>query len=396
MFGKWPARFTFEWHRRNVIAAATAVFLVFVYFWQLGSMTPGLGPGELANLQNSHSLHALYAHPANAPHNIFDWALIKTHHLRPLYFRAVSAVFAIIFIGCFYRVSASWFGPFIGWISTLLLATTPLVVVAGRNANTDIMFLAPAAIAAVYFWLTRSEKPSKIKLLTLSAAAALYLYTPGSIYLLLIGVIAIRATLAKIIKQYPAWLTAVSVLLIAVIAAPLVLACVHAPASIKTLLLVPSKSSLLAYASQVGWMAVGLVWQTGKHYDLQVGRLGFMSFAQSILAIFGLYAFWTRARSKIYGLLLLVALAIVGAGLSQQPGFMLTAVISVCILGAAGLRYLLIEWQGVFPRNPLPRSFAAVLVTAVTVMAMYYGVRYGLAAWPHSIAIRDAYMLKYH
>ena len=141
-------------------------------------------------------------------------------------------------------------------------------------------------------------------------------------------------------------------------------------------------------------MGLGLIWKTGVHHDLQIGRLAVLNLAEIALAVFGVYAFWSRARSKVAGLSLLVALSVLGAGLSGQLSLLLFSFIAVGLFMAAGLRYLLIEWQGVFPYNPLARGLALVLICLVSVANIYFGVRFSLVAWPHTLATKQVYMLK--
>jgi hypothetical protein len=67
---------------------------------------------------------------------------------------------------------------------------------------------------------------------------------------------------------------------------------------------------------------------------------------------------------------------------------------ALAILSAAGLRYLYIEWRSIFPRNPLPLSFALVIISLLVGLQVAYGLRYSLVAWPHLAATKQLYVLK--
>jgi hypothetical protein len=89
-----------------------------------------------------------------------------------------------------------------------------------------------------------------------------------------------------------------------------------------------------------------------------------------------------------------VILAILLAALQEDIAYLGLAVPALAIAVSAGLRYLYVEWRGIFPRNPVPKTFAMVLIAAVTLSQLYYGVNYCLHAWPNSTSVRNVYVLK--
>lgn len=382
--------------RPPLLALFTFASLILIYFWRLGSWVGGYSPAEAKTISLSHGLQSLLDNPINAPHNFFLYLLQKVNYTDPFLMRGVSAVLALIFIVCFYKIARSWFGPFIGWVSTLFMATTPLMILAGRSATADIMFLSPLAVAGIYFWITRSKEPSRLAYLALLIVSALALYTPGIVWLLILGVVVARSNLKKLIKAQPRWLNALGVLLGLLLLSPLGLTAVGQPQVILNLLMIPdSLPQVLTAIKTTAWMILGLFWQTGTHHDLQIDRLPLLNLTQTVLVIFGIYAFWSRARDKIYGLMAMGVIGVLGAGINDNVAFLLFALPPACLLAAAGLRYLHLEWQGVFPRNPLPRALAVVLMFALVGMNLYYGVRYSLAGWPYTVATKSTYVIKY-
>lgn len=384
-----------ETSQQLAIACGSLLFLLFIYFWSLGSLTAGMSSAEVQTRGLSSSGSLLYHHATNAPHNVLLYALIKLHHLGPLATRSVSATFAIVFIFCFYRAARSWFGRLTGWLATLLFATTPLVLLAGRSATPTIMFLGLLPVAAAYFWLVRSPHQSKAAYLSLFALAALSLYAPGVIYFLVLAFVAIAPSIKPLVKSFPRWLTWLGACLFLVILVPLVVSMILTPSSIRLYFLLPSHfPRVWTVLRNISWMFSGLVWRTGGHGELQLGRLGLANAAQLGLAVFGLAALWGRARAKCYALLAAIALSAILAGISNDYSVLLFAVAPICILAAGGLRYLFIEWHSIFPRNPIPRILAITLMCAVVAISVFYGLRYSLSAWPHSVATSDAYVLK--
>ncbi len=387
---------SFEPNKKNAITLLTIIFFVVIFFWRLGSLVPGLSSAEAANITASHSLRSLYAHPIGAPHNILIWLIFKLNHVSATYTRAVSAGFGLAFTVCFYKIARSWFGPMIGWLTTLLFATTPLVILAARSATTSVMYLDPLALLAIYFWLARRAAPSNLGLILLGLATLTCFYTPGGIYVLVIATIFGRAELSQLLEKYPRLLKWVLALGFLVALAPLSLASHHDHQVIRTLLLVPAHArDYGTWLSHVGWMALAIFWRSGTHGELQLSRLGILNLAQLLLAACGIYAFWSRARAKIYGLVAILALAIVGAGTTNNLAILLLSVAALLIFAGAGLRYLHIEWQSVFPRNPFPRVLAVILMSCAVIFSVFYGVKYSLLAWPHNVSTRNIYVLKY-
>jgi hypothetical protein len=141
-------------------------------------------------------------------------------------------------------------------------------------------------------------------------------------------------------------------------------------------------------------MLTGLFIKTGRTDSLIVARLPLLTILLVALMIFGIYAMWTAAQSKARWLALGVVYAIVAAGFNNDIVLLALGLPAIIIFAAAGLRYLYIEWRSIFPRNPVPKTFALVLIALVAMTQLYFGLRYALSAWPNTPATRAAYVLK--
>lgn len=393
---KLPAKkFSRKVTRGLVLGILSAALLVVIYCWRLGDITPGLSPAEVAARVSSSTLHNLQHHPLNLWHSLPQYGLQKLHRPGDFYMRLVSVVFGLAFIGCFYKISSSWFGKSIGWFSTFMFAFTPIVLLAGRSLTPTVMLLYPLAIGGAYLWLVRHPGLSKLRLVIFLAVVAGGLYIPGMIWLLILGGVLNRKNL-KALAQAAGIKTLLGCLaMIIVILVPLGWRLVDNPAIARDLALIPASwpgSGVIA--KSIAWAAAGLFWKTGSHADLIIGRLALLDVAQIILIIFGVYAMWHKARTKMYGLIALAVFGVLAAGLNQNIYLLLLSIPPLAILVAAGLRYLYIEWRGVFPNNPIPRSLALALMVAVVSIQMVYGIRYALVAWPHSVATHSLYVLK--
>ena len=379
---------------RFVLVIITVLFLAAIYCWHLSSMTPGMSPAEVASRTSSSSIQRIKDSPINAPHTLVQLGFQKLgRHNTTM--RFVSVLFALFFIACFYRVVSSWFGRSVGWFSTIIFAMTPIIIVAGRSATPDIMALAPLAIGAIYLWFTKQTVFSKPIFLILLTVLALSLYVPGMVWLLLIAAVVSRKSFKKILNATSRrWLIA-SLVLPLILIVPLIWRLVYEPSLIRNLTLVPAHwQSVWLTIKSIVWMGLGLVWRTGPTSPLIIGRLPLLDIAQIALALFGFYAMWRRARGKTYGLLTLIIFGVLVAGINANVNLLIYSLPAIGVLMAAGLRYLYIEWKGIFPLNPIPRGLAFFLILLLTAIQVLYGAHYGLVAWPHTVATHTSYVLK--
>jgi hypothetical protein len=100
------------------------------------------------------------------------------------------------------------------------------------------------------------------------------------------------------------------------------------------------------------------------------------------------------AKKKLLGLVLAVLFAVAVAGLNNRLTLLFLGLPALGILIAAGLRYLYIEWKGVFPHNPIPKSLALTLMTLLVGIQLVYSLTYTLAAWPQAPSTKINYMIK--
>ena len=380
--------------RYLVYYTCLAVGCFFLFLWRLGSLPDGLSPAEAAARSANRSISGILNDPTNAPQRLLQHLLASAGHGH-LWLRLSSAIFAIIFTACFYRLVAHWFGRSIGFFGSVLFVTTPLLVISSRQTSAEIMFLTPLAVMAAYAWMVRTDKYRPTAWITLSAVAALAIYTPGVIWWLLAAVVVCRRKIQALLVDLPRTQAAAGLGLWLVIILPIVISGVKDWKTLEDVALVPRHwPHIIPFIKDVGWMAAGLFARLPKHTPLVLGRLPLLDIAQTALLAFGVYAMLTAAKSKTYGLAAAVGLAVILAGLNDSPAILLLGLPALGIFCSAGLRYLYIEWKGIFPSNPLPKALAILLIAAAVAGHVLYGVRYSLIAWPRTMDTRNTYVLK--
>jgi hypothetical protein len=388
------------WPKRLISASSItyiliAGFLFGVFFWRLSSLTPGISAAELAEKSTSSSLSGIYHNPINAPHRLLEFVFIKLLPNGSLSLRLASAVIAVAIAFCFYKLSVSWFGRVIGLFGSLVFISLPLFIIAARQATPEIMYFSPVIVIWLFAWLIKSQKTKNLTWLSLLTVCGLLLYTPGLVWWLAGALIVCQKRLIVAIAKVPSWLSAVGGLLLLAIISPLIIYGASHLGIFRRLLLIPAAwAAPLTIAKQLGWMILALVAKTPHNNPLILGRVGLISVLSLALIVFGVYAMQIAARTKAAWIGLTIVFGILAAGINNDPALLALSLPGLAIFANAGLRYLYIEWRGIFPRNPVPKGFALVLIAAVVVSQMYFGIRYALVAWPHAKPTRQLYMLK--
>jgi hypothetical protein len=297
-------------------------------------------------------------------------------------------VFAIVFI------LWSWFGREIGLMGALLFIATPLFLIAARQGTSEIMYFCIAAIMAVYIW-TLWARNKDFGLISLFIVCAVALYTPGvAIWLAGAAIISRKKISDTLSLVNPPAMTA-AVLLSVLILAPMAFALISDWHIIKDLVPLPVHfAKPLIMVKETAWMALAVFFKTPYHTDFLLARLPILNIVQDALLVFGAYALWQAANKKLLSLSAGIIFAILAAGVNNDVGLLALAVPLLAVIVCAGLRYLYIEWLGVFPLNPVARGLAYTLLATIVIIQLLFGIRYAVVAWPDSSNTKSAYVIK--
>lgn len=365
--------------------------MVFVH---LGSRPGALSPAERAAATHNQSFHLIAKNPLNAPHDLLSLGLGKiSGSLFAL--RAASAIWGVVFIIVFFSITKSMFGQAIGLIGAVMLAATPLFLISSRQTSAEIMLAAPALIMALYFRTSRPAGDGVKALPFLIIFSCLMLYIPGMVWWLIGAAFVCRTKLESAFSSASKQRIYLSMAAGLAILVPLILAIASNWRLIKPLALVPSHfSSPLTELKNIGWMASAWFVKAPFHSPLLIGRLPLLNIVQDVLLVFGAYALFQAAKNKAWALVVAIIFATVAAGLNNNISLLLLGLPAAGLLFTTGLRYLYVEWRGVFPRNPAAKYLAIVLIVVIGAVQLLFGARYALVAWPHNVVTRETYVIK--
>jgi len=141
-----------------LVFLAVLVFVGVFFFWKLDTLTPGLGPDEIASRQASQNTVHILKEAVNAPYYLLQNALVNLSGNNILELRLASVLVGLIIIGCLYSVLKFWFGTVVAIFGLLIFAATPWVVLTMRSAGPNVMLLWPAVLLAAYLWAIRAKR----------------------------------------------------------------------------------------------------------------------------------------------------------------------------------------------------------------------------------------------
>jgi len=378
------------------VAVPFFVLLFFLYVWRLGTLVSGYSISEITTIRSSSSLSTIKNNPINAPHKLLQFVFQHFGHHGAIWMRSVSVFFAFIFFVSLFLILKKWFGNFIAFLGTTLLAATPWVVLIARSATADIMWLCPVLVIFGYAFLAKSQRWQSLAWLGLMFCLVVAIYTPGLVWFMIAAFALGWRQILDLINRTNFTAAVTGLVMFMLLVTPLGYGFYLHPSLIKDWLLVPhSIPALLILAKQAGWALASLAYRAKQHSNYMLGRMATLSITQSILALVGIYAMGKSAKRELFALLTLLAISLVAVSLNANPILMTLCLPALAIFDAAALRFLHLKWLRVFPLNPLPKTFAAVLISMLVFFQAGYALRYSLAAWPHSIETRKAYVLKY-
>lgn len=382
--------FSSKWRDFSLTLSALLVGWLTIYAWKLNRLLPGYSSNELSSINQSTSLHSIWANPIDAPYKILAYLGHLILH-NQVGIRIAGLIWAAIFICSFYLIASRWFGKMVGALSTLVLATTPVFIIAARSATPMIMAASLLPVAAVMLAIPKSEKPERLFYL-LAISAGISIYHPGLIWLLILLLILDRKAIMSAIKRLGLFSRFASVLTILASTAPLVYRFIVNPSFIKTFLALPQHwPNVIAILKNFIWGWLSLVWRAPYHVEWIIGRLSFFSVIEVALVVMGIFAMLRHARSKALAIVVFCGLGILVEAINGNLTFVVAVIPAILIFTAAGIRFLYYEWNSVFPFNPVPRSVANFAILAVLFVQILWGVRYALIAWPLSPATTHAY-----
>lgn len=302
----------------------------------------------------------------NLPYHLLQKGSIAIFGLSPLAIKLPSLLIAL-FVGVgFLLLLLRWFKQNVAVLASIIAVTASQFLIIAQDGTATIMLLFwPTLLLLTATYVSLNAKKSFWWKLLFFSAAALSLYTPLSIYVLIAMLVAailhphlrfmlLRLSVVKLI----ACIIVTSVLLV-----PLAWHILQAPGTALTLLGLPSEiPSWAMLLENIKYLAHALIGFTDPvmRDGVLLPLYGLSAAALMLLGVFQLALDHHSARTYTIGLWMLL----LGALLILQPQYLAIIFIPLLLMLAIGINTLIVRWYGLFPKNPYAR-IAALLPLAV-------------------------------
>lgn len=364
-------------------------------FVRLESLTPSYAAiesetvGHLA--KRDLGIRNILQQPLYLPYQLGVYLLEKASIDGIYAARALSASMGLLAVGCFHYVISRWHTRRIALLGTLLFATSSWLLHTARLATPEAAFLLLLPLVACGTWLNETNKRGLKPLALAIAVSGLLLYVPGMIWFILAGVIWQRKKVLTELRKLRITETVFIALFGLVLTVPLIIGALHDTNLLLGILGFPSS---LPQIGELGSSALQvpreLFYRGPADATHWVGTMPLLDIFAITMFILGLYTYYNRLkldRTKLLLLGMILGFILVSIG-STSMSILLPFIYLVV---AAGITYLLHEWLGVFPRNPLARGIGTTLLTAAVILSAYYNLNQYFVAWPNAPETKQAF-----
>lgn len=300
------------------------------------------------------------------PYHLLQKASIALFGLTPLAIKLPSLILALLTGVGFLLLLRRWFKQNVAVLAAIIAVTASQFLVVAQSGTATIMLLFwPTMLLLAATYVSLNAKRSLWWKLLFFAAAALSLYTPLSVYVLIAMLVAVvlHPHLRFMLLRLSRIKLAACLLLSTVLLIPLVWHLIQSPSISLTLLGLPSEfPSWGMILGNIQYIVHALFGFT--HPEMRDNVLlplyGLSAAALMILGALQLIVDRHSARTYTIGLWMLL----LGVLLVLQPQFIAIIFIPMLLMLAIGIDTLIGKWYGLFPKNPYAR-IAALLPLAV-------------------------------
>ncbi|MEI6228991.1 MAG: glycosyltransferase family 39 protein [Candidatus Saccharibacteria bacterium] len=383
--GKLDITESFIYRHRYVIGyGLIAIGLIAVLLFAGLYLPGGISAAEMQSVVKSDSINLVdFSSLAvtNLPYHLLQQATLSIFGVTILGIKLPSIILAFLSAVGIVLLLRKWFKPSVGVLASLIAITTGQFLFIAQDGTPGVLYLFWAVwlIYLATLLTTNIRFKTTIKL-AFFITAALSLYTPLSIYMLIAMLTAfiLHPHLRYLVRQLsrPKLIigTAIGILLIT----PLIFATVKNMGLGLELLGIPTKwPDFAANFSALGAQYLGFANPGGTTLMTPFFELGSMLLI--CIGLFRVVRTIAAARSYIVLIWILCLVPVI----IFNPGFTSIVFLPLVLLLAYGLRFLLTYWYRLFPRNPYARIGGLIpMVILVTVLVFsgvdryVYGYRY--------------------
>lgn len=344
----------------------------------------GISQQEMQSVVQSDSVNATnigtLAIP-NLPYHVLQKVSLMLFGVSIVSIKLASVILALFSAVGIIILLRRWFSPNVGILASLIAITTSQFLFIAQDGTPGVLYL----FWSVWLLLLASLIARKTKFRTFYKiaffiTAALSLYTPLSVYVLIAMAIAIalHPHLRYLIKQLSQIKMAIGAGIAIILMIPLIMTVVKTPSFGLELFGIPT--------SWPNWgdnlASLGAQYLGFSNPGSSTLLTPFFGLGSSLIIVLGIYGIVKkRSTAKSYAIAIWMLLLLPAVVLN--PSYISITFLPLVLLLALGLDTLLSYWYGLFPRNPYARIAGlvplAVLVSVLVVSGLarnIYGYQY--------------------
>lgn len=380
--------------RPALMLVAVACLLCIVYGFRLGGLTDGVSGTEVQMYQDSKSLGAIWDNPVNAPYKLVVYGLNLVSN-RPSVLRLASVGIAMATVLFYYVVSRKLFEPLLALGTTALMATSTVFLQAGRNLSADTMLLGLVFLLWLAF-VFRYYRAHQTVWIVGSIVVGLMLYTPPMVIFIIAGAIWQQKRIRHSFEQLKPATIAIATSILFALILPIAISLVVEPGLWRAYLGLPENfASIVNILKSIAYVPVSLFVLSPPDPAHWLGRQPILDAISAAMFLYGLIAIVRNPKlDRLWALLGIFSLGTLWIGLSDKHSNILLLIPFIYLVIGTGLQSLLTQWFDVFPRNPLARWAAPIIMAIAMLFSLNFQVNRYFVAWSHSPDTRAVYTHK--
>jgi hypothetical protein len=386
--------FTSGYWQTVAIAFAGLVAVSGLLIYRLGNLLPGASGVEAGNLMASRKLHDILSNPTFGLYRLVQYAAYSLNHQNLFTTRLVSCAFGVLTVVLMYITLRQFKSNRVALIGSFLFATSSWFLTFARLGAPAVSYMLILAAITYGTWMRRTKNTNLVLMLG-AALAAVLVYTPGLIWVVMIAIIWQKRTIIRLVAKSPK-MSILAGIIFSALLIPMAFALYHQPSLYKSLLglsatPVDSLGMMLDRLANAG-SALFLHGQTNAVLGLV--RTPILDLFTSVMAVLGVYA--CIFERKLDRTRMLGGGFLVGAILYALHGSVSIIILApfIYIFASIGIAYMLDNWFKVFPRNPVARNVGVGLIISALLITSYFHLSRYFIAWPNAPETKQAYNIR--
>ncbi|NTW61337.1 hypothetical protein HGB24_01440 [Candidatus Saccharibacteria bacterium] len=364
----------------GLVAIGLAAVLFMVSLYSPG----GISKQEMQSVVQSDAVNFLkvdsFAIP-NLPYHLLQKASLAVFGVSIISIKLPSILLALLSAVGIMVLFRRWFSRNVGILAGLIAFTTSQFFFIAQDGTAGIMYLFwPVCLLLLASLVARPSKFRSLYKVLLFTAAALSLYTPLSIYVVVAAVIAIflHPHLRYTIKQLSRVKLIICALIALILSIPLIIAIYKIPSFRLDIFGIPnSMPNWNNNLSLLGSQYLGFANPGGKTLLTPFFGLGSML----IIVVGAISIFKNRFTAKSY--LISIWIGLLLPAVILNPELISVTYLPLILLLAFGIAYIINYWYSLFPRNPYARIGGLIPIVVLVGALILSGLAHNLYGYQY-------------